>query len=136
MLFIDSALAVPCADGSVALSTEDLERIAVSPSTLGGAAGDGAAVATRAGAVLYAAFPCAGRVRVAGFSAYDRQALVRGLRRGARRASATLVALSRGVLVADGGAIVRLLSADDGSELSSFDAGVAVEHDPGVWRPR
>lgn len=144
MLFIDSALAVPCADGSVALYTEDLERIAVSPSTLGGAAGDGAAVATD-GAVLYAAFPCAGRVRVAGFSAYDAQELWSvDCGEALDEASPTLVALSRGVLVADGGAIVRLLSADDGSELSSFDAGCAVGarvapvyggHDDGAEEP-
>ena len=126
MLFIDSALAVPCADGSVALYTEDLERIAVSPSTLGGAAGDSVAVATD-GAVLYAAFLCAGRVRVAGFSAYDVQELWSvDFGEALGDASPSLVALPRGVLVADGGAVVRLLSADDGSELSSFDAGRAV----------
>ena len=146
MLFIDSALAVPCADGSVALYTEDLERIAVSAVDPWGAAGDGAAVATD-GAVLYAACPSrAGRVRVAGFSAYDAQAaLVRGLRRGARRRLLRPWSRCPGAFWSPTGVLsCGCFPPMTARKLSSFDAGCAVGarvapvyggHDDGAEEP-
>lgn len=126
MAVLDSALAVPLSDGTVALYSEDLEPLCASAPAGDGAAWGSASLATD-GTVLYASFCDGARARVASCSGYDAGVLwTRDLEVPGGCAGLELIALEDGVLVCDGGPVVRALSSHDGSDAASFDAGAPV----------